>query len=402
MNIENGSRTTRGSGAMWIAGLTLAVLYVGSTLPTPLYLDYRRAFGFSEIVLTLIYASYVVGNLTALFALGRLSDQIGRRSVTVSALALAAVSTLLFLFAGETVWLFAARIVSGLAIGLDAGTVTAWIAELHPRGDKASATVTAAAFNVAGLGVGAAVAGLLGTYRPWPLRLCFGLYLAVLIAVAVLVTMARETVDEPSRLRNVSLHPRIGIPKEIALAFVAPAVTAFATFALLGFYAALTPSLLARSLHQTSNAVAGAVVGELFVFSTVTIVATKTWRSRSAMRGGLALLFPSVALLILAQTLREMPVLVLGTACSGVSAAQGYRGSLAVINEIAPSERRAEVVSSYLIACYSGNALPVIGIGVLRQLTSSLAANAAFAVMICVLATVALVTGAHVAGKVHA
>ena len=57
---------------MWIAVLGLAALYVGSTLPTPLYPLYRREFGFSELMVTAIYASYVIGNLTVLFALGHL------------------------------------------------------------------------------------------------------------------------------------------------------------------------------------------------------------------------------------------------------------------------------------------------------------------------------------------
>ena len=62
---------------------------MGSTLLTPLYLIYRRMFGFSEVTLTLIYAVYVVGNLAALFFFGRLSDQIGRRRTSLPAIALA-------------------------------------------------------------------------------------------------------------------------------------------------------------------------------------------------------------------------------------------------------------------------------------------------------------------------
>ena len=45
----------------------------------------------------------------------------------------------------------------------------------------------------------------------------------------------------------------------------------------------------------------------------------------------------------------------------------GYRGSLEVINRIAPADRRSEVVSSSLIALFAGNSVPVIGIGVCRR-----------------------------------
>jgi len=382
---------------MWIAACALATVYAGSMLPTPLYLDYRRAFGFSEIVLTLIYASYVIGNLTALFVFGRLSDQLGRRAVTLSALGLAAVSTLLFGFASSTAWLFGARILSGLAIGIAAGTLTAWIAELHPAG-KGRAAIVTAAFNLAGLGAGAIVSGLLSRYGPWPLHLVYFMYLGTLGLNALLVARSHETVKAPVEARDVALRPRIGVPKEMRLAFVSPAATAFATFALLGFYAALAPSLLATALHQTSSAVAGAVVGELFVAATATVLVTGTLRGHSAAFVGLLFFFPSVALLVLAQIYGSMPLIVIGTACSGVATALGYRGSLAVINDIAPNERRAEVVSCYLIAAYVGNSLPVTGIGVLSRLTTPQSANTAFSGMICMLAIVGLVMGARFSG----
>ena len=72
-------------------------MFMGSTLLTPLYVIYQRAFGFTEITLTLVYAVYVVGNLAALFFFGRLSDQVGRRRVNLSAILLGATATLLFL-----------------------------------------------------------------------------------------------------------------------------------------------------------------------------------------------------------------------------------------------------------------------------------------------------------------
>src|SRR5690348_13128337 len=80
-----------------VGALVVGGLFMGSTLLTPIYELYRSAFGLSAISLTLLYASYVIGNLVALLFLGRLSDQIGRRPVALAGLGLAALSTLLFL-----------------------------------------------------------------------------------------------------------------------------------------------------------------------------------------------------------------------------------------------------------------------------------------------------------------
>ncbi|HEY6451581.1 MAG TPA: MFS transporter, partial [Steroidobacteraceae bacterium] len=81
---------------IWAGAAGIAALYIGSTLPTPLYPLYRREFGFSELIVTAIYASYALGNLAVLFALGRLSDQIGRRPTTLLAFALLFASAVCF------------------------------------------------------------------------------------------------------------------------------------------------------------------------------------------------------------------------------------------------------------------------------------------------------------------
>ena len=85
------------------------------------------------------------------------------------------------------------------------------------------------------------------------------------------------------------------------------------------------------------------------------------------MLSGLALLLPSLVLLIVASAIGSMALLILATALSGISAALGYCGSLEVINQISPAEKRSEVVSSYLIACFAGNSVPVVGIGLISQ-----------------------------------
>jgi hypothetical protein len=51
------------------------------------------------------------------------------------------------------------------------------------------------------------------------------------------------------------------------------------------------------------------------------------------------------------------------------------------------------VVSSYLIACYLGNSIPVIGIGFLSLVTSSAAAHLIFAAVVGLFAFVGLATG---------
>jgi MFS family permease len=383
-----------GTAAICVVAAMIGVLFAGSTVLTPLYVIYKQEFGFSQISLTLIYAVYVLGNLAALLLFGRLSDEIGRRRIAVMAMAVAIVSTLIFLFAQGIVSLYAGRILSGLAIGVGAGTGTAWLADLFASEDKSRATVVATSTNFLGVGIGALMSGILAEYAPSPLRLPFVVYLLILIAVSALVWFTRETVSRPARnVGRMSVRPRLVVPSDIRTQFVAPAVTGFGAMALVGFYAALAPSLLAEQLHEASHAAAGAILLELAVVVATSIMATMSLSSRLAMLWSLALMLPSVALLVYAQIAASMPIMIVATAACGIAAGLGYRGSLQVVNQIAPQHRRVEVVSSYLLCVFSGNALPVIGVGVISTLANSTAASVVFAVVIGVFALGALFFG---------
>lgn len=71
------------------------------------------------------------------------------------------------------------------------------------------------------------------------------------------------------------------------------------------------------------------------------------------------------------------------------SPALGYRGSLQVVDEIAPEDRRAELVTSYLLVCSAGNALPVVGVGVLSRAVGPELAHRIFAGVLAVLGLLA-------------
>jgi MFS family permease len=365
--------------------------FLGSVIITPLYSLYQRKFGFSEITLTLIYAVYVVGNVATLLLFGQISDNLGRKRVALPALGLAGASALLFVFAQGTAWLYAGRLLIGLAVGILSGTGTAWLAEQFGPGRRPDATVTAATANLTGIAIGPVLGGVLAQYAPAPLVLPFLAYLAIVVIVVVVIARTPDT-REPvvHKLTDLRVRPRIGVPRDRLRSFTAPAVTGFVTFALGGLYFALIPGIVIRDLHETNVAVGGLVVCELAVVATAGILLGRRLTPATAMVGGLLCLLPAVALVVAAQAAQSMGLLLLASALGGAAMALGYRGSLEVVNEIAPDDRRAEVVSSYFIACFVGNSVPVIGIGVLSTLTSPLAASALFAGTIGILSIAAL------------
>ncbi len=215
----------------------ISAAFASSVLVAPLYPLYQKKFDFSEVFLTLIYAAYVVGNVVALLFLGQVSDRMGRKRVSLPALGIVAVGALVFLFATSIAWLFAGRLVLGLAVGILSGTGTAWLAE---RTDRQRATVIATIANLFGIAVGPVLGGVLAEYGPRPLQLPFIAYLAALAGVALVAAR----IPEPSAahidsIRDLRFQPRVGVPRDRLGAFAAPAVTGFVIFSLGGLYFAL-------------------------------------------------------------------------------------------------------------------------------------------------------------------
>jgi MFS family permease len=365
----------------------ITVAFMGSVVVSPLYPLYQDTFGFSDLTLTLVYAVYAVGNVIALLVLGQISDQIGRKRAALPGLALAAVSGLLFLLARSTAWLFAARLLTGVAVGICSGTGTAWLAEQYGPGRRSLAALVATTANLAGIALGPVVGGVLAQYAPAPLVTPLVVYLVAVLASAIAVLRTADTKRPHGRsLRRLRVRPRVGVPREILPAFAAPTVTALAIFALGGLYFALIPGIMVRDLHETSSALSGLVITQFAAVAVAGVWLTRRLRPLTAMRTGLACLLPAALLVTLAQGAASLPTLIAAAGLGGLTLSMGYRGSLEVVNQIAPDDRRAEVVSGYFVACFLGNSLPIIGIGLLATLTGPLSASATFAAVIAAVA----------------
>jgi MFS family permease len=250
------------------------------------------------------------------------------------------------------------------------------------------------ACNFVGLALGPALAGALAQYAPGPLVLAFVAYLALVAGVAVLALTARETLTRGAgadkAASHLNLKPRLGVPADIRLAFLAPAAAGFAAMAVVGFYAALGPQMIHQAIGVANRAVSGAIVAGFFAVAALAIVLTRKVSGRPALLAGLAAVPPGLGLLAAAQAMSSSPLMIAATAICGAGAALSYRGGLAVANGLAPADRRAEVASTYFVCCFLGNALPVIGVTVLTQAISARVADNAFALVLSLVAVGAI------------
>ena len=252
--------------AFAIAAYAFAVTMLGTPLPTPLYVFYQAEFGFSTLMVTVIFATYAVGVIAALLLFGRLSDEVGRRRVLLPGLALSALSAVAFLLAQGLAPLLLGRLLSGLSAGIFTGTATATLLDLADPENRARATLVATVANMGGLGCGPLLAGAIAEWSDAPLKAPFWVALALLLpAVAGVWAM-----PEPGAPRA---HPRLrpqglSVPPEIRAIFVRAAMAGFAGFAVLGLFTAVGPAFAGQVLGVENHAVVGLIVFSVFAAST--------------------------------------------------------------------------------------------------------------------------------------
>jgi predicted MFS family arabinose efflux permease len=371
------------------AAFAFAVTMLGTTLPTPLYPLYREQFGFSELMVTVIFATYAGGVIAALLLFGSLSDQIGRRRLLLPGLVVSALSAVVFLLAQGVGLLIVGRVLSGLSAGIFTGTATATIVDLAPPARRAQATLLATVANMGGLGIGPLLSGVLSEWGSSPLRLPFWVDLALLVPAAIGVWAMPEPVEATTRPQ---LRPQaLSVPPEMRAVFVRSALAAFAAFAVLGLFTAVAPAFLGQELGVTNRAAVGLVVFAVFAASLVGQLALEWVPEWAALPAGCLALIAGMGLFALGLGVSSLALLVLGGVVAGFGAGLSFRSGLASVNANAPARVRAEVASSFFVVAYVAISLPVIGEGVLAELVGLRTAGLVFAAVVAALAAVVLV-----------
>src|SRR5204862_1680315 len=146
---------------------------------------------------TSIFATYAFVLVPALILFGRLSDRFGRRPVVLAGLVVACAGLALFAAAQSAAWLYGARALQGLAVGMISGAATAALVELDRRRDRRRAALLAGLAQAGGSAAGPLLAGVLAQWAPAPRQLCFLAVLgATLLAGAAVATLPEPTEGE--------------------------------------------------------------------------------------------------------------------------------------------------------------------------------------------------------------
>ncbi|MCU5746942.1 MFS transporter [Staphylococcus sp. SQ8-PEA] len=381
------SRTT--SRMRWgFVGAVYAFLIImmGTTLPTPLYPIYSKAFDLSPLMVTIIYAVYAAGVIGGLLVFGQLSDRIGRRYVLLPGVILSVISALIFLCATNVGFLLAGRVVSGLSAGLFTSTATATIVNLAPDDKKNQASTIASSVNMLGLGFGPLLCGLLAEYLPHPLRLIFVVDIVMLILALIGIWIMPEPIKDRQSLKvNVQ---KLSVPKEIRATFIYAVIPVFVGFSMLGLFTAISPNFLGNILSIHNKAIIGVTVFFIFCASTLGQLLFKQQPDSKVLTLGSVTLIVGVILVGVSLLVESFLMLFIGALVSGLGQAFSFRAGLSTVNSVAPEDQRAEITSTFFTIAYIAISIPVVGVGLLELGLGVQWAGIVFSMIVAVLAVV--------------
>jgi predicted MFS family arabinose efflux permease len=380
------------------AGFALAAMLVGlalfaSGVPSPLYSTYRELWGFSPLVLTLVYATYAFGVLTTLILAGRLSDDVGRRPVLIVALVVLMGATTLFIVADSVVWLFVARALQGLATGAAISAASAALLELHPRRDPVAVSLANGVAGAAGLGLGVLVSAALVELLPAPRVLPYVALLALFATALAGVWLMPEPVAARSRPRLTPQRP--SVPAAIRGPFMLAALGAVSSWSIAGLFLSLGPQLTAELFHTTNHLVTGVGVFALTGSAAVAQLAlgrTSPWAGAAA--GSLAL-SAGMVLLVIATAGNSSLAYLAGTVIGGAGFGVAFLGALRSLTTVIPTEHRAAVLSAFYLVAYAALSVPAIAGGVLVSPLGLLTTFEVFGSAVAALALVAALQAAR-------
>jgi predicted MFS family arabinose efflux permease len=342
-----------------LASLTVALL-AASAAPTPLYAIYQARWHFTPITTTLVFGVYAVAVLASLLTLGKLSDHVGRRPVLLSALAVQAVSLLVFATAGGVPELLIARVIQGLATGAALGAIGAGLLDV----DRVRGTFANSVAPGIGSGSGVLLSALVVRYLPAPTHLIYLAIAGVIVLQAAGVALMRETVN-PKPGAIASLRPEIRLPRTLRGPVLTAVPVLFAVWSLAGLYFALGPSLV-HALTGSGDVVLGSL--SLFILTLTAVLAIIVLRGaagRTVMLTGILALIAGVSVTMLALGIASTPLFFVGSAISGVGFGAGFQGSIRIVVPRAAAHERAGVLSLLYIASYLGLGVPAVAAGFL-------------------------------------
>lgn len=357
------------SASFIAATLSFVAVFAASASPIPLYEIYHRTSGVTKSDLSLTAVAYFVAAVTALLVLGRLSNYLGRRVVSIVALVVTAIGCLVLTQVSGPAPLMVGRILQGLGAGLASSAIAAFIVDSAPRSPRWLGAAATTGAPMVGLTIGALGSGALVQYGPHPRTLIYLIAAALLVGCALLIAVSRDTVERRRGAKG-SLRPELAVPSAARRFLPVAAATFVATWALGGFYQAFGPTVAADQLGTTNTLVAAFVFASLMVPSAIGAPLSGRLSPAAAQRVGMALFLVAVIVILASIHVGSIAPFLIASLVAGGAQGATFAGSLrALLAQTTPAQRAGLLAVVYAIS-YSGAAIPAVVAGQLARTLS--------------------------------
>ncbi len=342
----------------------LFAFFFAASAPSPLFVVFQHAWGFSSSMLTVAFAIYAIALMLSLLIAGSLSDHVGRRPVIVVALVMQALAMGLFLHAQNIGGLIGARVLQGVATGVVSGALSAAVVEAAPPARKQLGALIGSVSPLAGLAVGALLTGVAVRFTAFPVQWVFGVLGAVFAVGAVLVLFMPETVV-PRAGAWASLVPRMSVPARARQDFMRGIPVFVAVWALGGLYLSLGPSLVRHVFGIDNGLVNGLLIAVLGGVGAVAPTLLRRLAPPRAVAVGMAAIAAGVLLLLLALAMHSIGLFFFGTAVAGIGFGAAFSALIQALAPMAQPHERGELFAAIFVVSYLAFSVPAMVAGFL-------------------------------------
>jgi predicted MFS family arabinose efflux permease len=377
-------RPEHGSG-FWVVAFAFLIVMAFATLPSPLYGLYRTRDDLSALMITVIYAIFAAGTILTLLRDASIAPRIGRRGMMLASVVVMMLGAGVLALWKDLPALLIGRLLTGVSVGLAAGTAITYLVELRLRADPNASVVRArtigTSVNVGALGVGPLIAGCLAEWVNYPLTVPYLVFLGfgavALVGLSVVPETGTVTLRAPAKERTPPRH-RVRLP-------VPAAAATLSAFAANGLFAGLSGLFLATTFGRTSHALSGATLFLVFSCGVISQVTTgKLQASRVLALGTISMLVGLVLLVVSVRlAVPSLALFLIGGALIGAGAGAVFKGTTGIVLGASAPEDRVAMTSALLIVLFVGLSVPVIGAGIaLNQGASSANTVLGFAILV--------------------
>ncbi|MBC3194287.1 MFS transporter [Pseudonocardia sp. C8] len=341
----------------------LALLAFGANMASPLYPGYQERLGFDDLTLTLIYAVYAAVSVPALLVLGPLGDRIGRVRMVRAGLAVAALGSVCFAIGDATAWLVVGRVLQGVALGAATGAGMAVLAGTPSRTRRRRVAAAGALAFLVGTAAGPGLTGLLADLVPAPYATPHLVHAGLVAAVyAWLGPVPGPAPGVVLRGRPTAVPQ---LPTRDRGPFLAAMANGFVSWAVVGLFLGLVPSVLTRASGDVGTTVLGAVAALVVLASLPAQALLARLGAGRAQLAGLALLGGGLVVLVTSGAVGPLPLVLATAVVAGLGHGLAYGGAHGVVETIAVGDRAAGLTATAYVVYYLGAGIPTIAVGVL-------------------------------------